>query len=146
MKALSVTEKLQQKDVKPTANRILVYETMAKLGCPLSISDIEDNLLSIDKSSIFRVITLFVQHDVVHAIEDGSGSLKYEICHEDLLHALGGHVHFYCEKCHHTFCLEGVDIPLVQIPEGFESKSVNYMIKGICPSCCKKNEIGNNLA
>ena len=89
MKALSVTEKLQQKDVKPTANRILVYETMAKLGCPLSISDIEDNLLSIDKSSIFRVITLFVQHDVVHAIEDGSGSLKYEICHEDLLHALG---------------------------------------------------------
>ena len=135
---MCVTEKLEQKGVKPTANRILVYETLAKHARPLSIADIEDSILSMDKSSIFRVITLFVQYDLVHAIEDGSGSLKYEICTEELHHAIGGHVHFYCETCHQTFCFEDVTIPLVEIPDGFEANSINYMIKGVCQKCSSR--------
>jgi Fur family ferric uptake transcriptional regulator len=31
--------------------------------------------------------------------------------------------------------LEDIKIPPVQLSDGFEMHSVNYMVKGICPHC-----------
>ena len=45
------------------------------------------------------------------------------------------HVHFFCERCRRTYCLENIAIPEVALPEGFEQCSVNFMVKGICPQC-----------
>lgn len=45
------------------------------------------------------------------------------------------HVHFHCEVCGTTYCLKDMRIPEVELPEGFSMESVNFMIKGICPSC-----------
>ena len=52
------------------------------------------------------------------------------------------HSHFYCEKCHRTFCLEGTHIPVIDLPKGFTLHSINYVLKGICPECTShsKNE------
>ena len=35
-----------------------------------------------DKSSIFRTLTLFIEYDVVHTFEDGRGIVNYELCGE----------------------------------------------------------------
>ena len=75
-----ILEKLERKGVKPTANRILVLKALLSNSTPVSLSDLEDFIVTMDKSSIFRVLTLFLEHNVVHAMEDGSGSLKYEVC------------------------------------------------------------------
>jgi Fur family ferric uptake transcriptional regulator len=75
----------------------------------------------------------------VHVIEGGSEGVRYELCHshnhdhdEDL------HPHFYCEKCQRTTCLDYAEIPEVRLPKGYEKKSANLMIKGICPDCQSK--------
>jgi Fur family ferric uptake transcriptional regulator len=47
-------------------------------------------------------------------------------------------VHFYCECCHRTFCLNETPIPGVPLPTGYVSRSINYMIKGLCPDCSEK--------
>jgi Fur family ferric uptake transcriptional regulator len=44
-------------------------------------------------------------------------------------------VHFFCEKCHKTFCLHGTPLPAVNIPEGFQVNSANYMLIGVCEKC-----------
>jgi Fur family ferric uptake transcriptional regulator len=36
--------------------------------------------------------------------------------------------------------MEGTPIPLVPLPEGYEMTSVNYMIKGLCPDCARRNK------
>lgn len=129
-------ELLERHGIKPTANRILVLEAMTAVNHSLSLSDLEDVLETVDKSSIFRTLNLFRQKKLVHSFEDGSGSEKYEITggddHTDL------HTHFYCEVCHQTYCLKKITVPPVQLPEGFEAHSINYTIKGVCSICAGK--------
>lgn len=131
---------LEERGVKPTPNRILVLSTLLEADHPMSLLDIDTYIETMDKSSIFRVLTLFHSNHIVHAIEDGSNSLKYEVCRghghcstDDL------HVHFYCETCHSTYCFPQTHIPRVEMPAGFVADSINYMIKGTCDKCSKKH-------
>lgn len=134
-----VEDILTRKEVKPTSNRILVMRELIKASHPVSLADLEISLgFSMDKASIFRVLELFSEKDIIHVIEDGSRSLKYELCHSGTHHTISDqHVHFYCERCKETYCFENVSVPLVNIPEGFSPHAINYMIKGICPKCSK---------
>lgn len=129
---------LEQHGIRPTANRILVAEAVDKSNRPLSLSEIEDGLLSLDKSSIYRCLTLFKEHHLLHVIEDGSDSVRYEFCHSHSEVDDDLHVHFHCEQCHRTFCLTDISVPMVSPPEGFELYSVNYMLKGVCDECVAK--------
>ena len=130
---------LQIKGVKPTSNRVLVMRELMQVTHPVNLSDLEILLgFTMDKASIFRVLELFAENDVVHVIEDGSRSLKYELCHSDTHHSVADqHIHFYCEKCKNTYCFESIKVPLVEMPEGFVSRAINYMVKGICMKCKK---------
>lgn len=130
---------LNDKGVKPTSNRILVLKEIIKASHPVSLADLEAMLeFSMDKASIFRVLELFSKKDIVHVIEDGSRSLKYELCQSSSNHSIyDQHVHFYCENCKEIYCFDTVGVPLINMPDGFHPHSVNYMIKGICPKCNK---------
>ena len=131
-------EILSIKGVKPTANRVLVLRTLLNTERPVSLSELEDELPYMDKSSIFRTLTLFKEHHVTHEIDDGT-TLKYEACHSEHECSVSDmHTHFHCEICQQTFCLHGIQIPTVQLPEGYETHAINYMIKGICPQCAEK--------
>ena len=89
---------LEKKGVKPTSNRILILRTMLAIGRPTSLHELEVIIVTMDKSSIFRVLSLFAEHHIAHTIEDGSGVLKYEICSGENECTLDDmHIHFYCE-------------------------------------------------
>lgn len=142
MRTEETIAKLEAKGIKPTANRILVLKTLAEAeGQPLSLRDLELRMVSMDKSSIFRTLTLFLEHDVVHAFEDGRGVLNYEPCEEEgKCDHHDGHIHFYCESCHRSFCMEDIHIPSFELPEGFYPHSVSFVIKGECPECRRKHQ------
>lgn len=128
---------LASHNIKPTANRIVVAKTLAAAERPMSLSELEYKILSIDKSGVFRALTLFREHHLVHVIEDGGDGVRYELCHSHDGHAEDDdqHVHFYCERCHRTFCLHDTPIPTVSLPEGYRLTGINYMVKGLCPEC-----------
>lgn len=139
MNNVAVDELLIRKGVRPTSNRVLVMRELVKASRPVSLADLEVALDTLDKTSIFRVLELFAEKDIVHAIEDGSRSVKYELCHGDVHHSIADqHVHFFCERCREVFCFEAVNVPLIDVPEGFQANSVNYMLKGLCPKCADK--------
>lgn len=130
---------LEKKRIKPTAVRILVLRTLMESPYAVSLSELEKSLETVDKSTIFRTLNLFLAHHLVHELEDGSGSSKYEVCeNEDFCSVEDMHAHFYCEQCHRTFCFKNVHIPLIALPEGFRMRSINYMVKGVCDGCMKK--------
>ena len=76
METNDLADSLELKGVKPTANRILVLKALKEQACPVSLTDLEDILATMDKSSIFRVLTLFLEHDIVHSFEDGLQSVR----------------------------------------------------------------------
>lgn len=132
-------EKLLSHQVRPTANRELVLRLIAESDRAVSLSDIETELETVDKSTISRILNLFLEHHLLHAIEDGSGSVKYELCGGKYEHSVQDmHPHFYCEQCHRTFCMQSVTIPPVEVPRGYVVNSVNYVLKGVCSDCAKK--------
>lgn len=126
--------------IRPTSIRILVYKAISELKDTFSLADLEDQLPTIDKSSIFRALTLFHEHHLIHSINDGSGFMKYCLCHnhgscrEEEVHA-----HFHCEICNKTFCLDSCRIPDILVPEAYIIREVNFVIKGICAKCASKH-------
>lgn len=128
---------LHAQGIKPTAMRILVYRELDRARHPLSLKDLEESMVTADRSTIFRTLTLLHDHHVIHAIEDGSGAMKYELCHSDKAHDADEdqHPHFYCESCRRTFCLHDVPIPEVSLPRGYLATAWNFLIKGICAEC-----------
>ena len=132
---------LEQHGIKPTSNRIVVVKALAAEEHPSSMTELEEAILTIDKSGISRSLALFREHHLVHAIEDGNGNVKYELCmshRDDNNDDDDMHVHFYCECCHQTFCFYDTPIPHILLPQGFVRKTTNYMVKGLCPSCARK--------
>lgn len=131
---------LAKKGVRCTPNRLLVLQALLQSECALSLTELDEILHTIDRSSIFRTLTTLARHDVLHSIEDGEGIMKYEACsNPDDCSIDDMHIHFYCRSCHRTFCFPSEKIPAVTYPSGFVTDSVNYMAKGLCPECSRKN-------
>lgn len=134
-------EELKAEGIRLTAVRLLIWRTIRqKMHEAFSLADIEQALLSVDKSTLFRALVLFTEKGLLHIINDGSGSSKYCVCrcHDHKHHE--GHVHLTCVQCHKTWCLEDVPIPSVAVPQGFMPQEAEYIIKAICPNCQKKSE------
>ena len=127
--------------VKPTANRILILRTLLHERRPLSMTEIETALESVDKSIISRTLATFREHHLLHALEDGGDSLRYEVCRCGEEEAdTDRHVHFHCELCGRTFCFEDLPIPAIAYPDGFDVHHINYMAHGLCPECSKRRD------
>lgn len=143
MKKNKYINRLEKQDIKLTAIRLLVLEAISNKKEIFSLLELEAELGTIDKSTLFRTLTLFQQHMLVHSIDDGSGSLKYSVCDEECdCSPQWQHVHFYCTACNRAYCLREIPIPPVQLPVGFEYGTINYVIKGVCDQCRK---FANNL-
>lgn len=126
---------MQEHGIKATANRILILRALLEAGRPLSLTEIETALESVDKSIISRNLAVFREHRLLHTLSD-EDSVRYEVCHcSEEEEDDDRHVHFHCEVCGRTFCLEDLPIPAVRCPDGFSVESVEYMAHGICPDC-----------
>lgn len=135
---------LSERNIQPTAIRILVLRAMLQAGRSVSMLDLENILDTVDKSTIFRTLTLFLSHHLIHSIDDGTGSFKYAVCSSDCSCEVNDlHTHFHCEKCNRTFCFTNIPTPVVNLPQGFTLSSINYVLKGICPDCGAKEAGGN---
>lgn len=128
---------LEKNGLKATPNRVLVVRQLLEAEAPMSLIDLEYKMETLDRSSILRVLVLLRDKGLVHAVEDGRGVTKYEMCndHDKHSHDSDMHVHFYCTQCERMVCFDNIPTPTVPVPEGYTVNSINYMIKGICPQC-----------
>ena len=149
---MSLENRMKAHGVRPTAVRNLILSVLDNTTHPISSLDIETCLDTVDRSSITRALALFTEKGLVHIIDDGSGSAKYEMCraahshsndHEDThshdshLNHDDLHAHFHCTVCGKTICLPSAPIPAIDLPAGFTPTSATYIITGTCPACSK---------
>lgn len=131
-------KQLENRGIKPTAIRLLILKTMLEQQQAFSLSSLEIELDTVDKSTLSRTISLFHDKLLIHSIDDGSGSIKYSVCSKDCTCEIKDqHVHFYCNHCKKTYCLHTISIPTIQLPQQFLLQSVNFVLKGLCDHCSK---------
>jgi len=133
-----IDNKLNSKNIKPTAMRQLVLQVLIKQKTAISLPELEQIFEKADKVTLYRTLKTFQENQLIHAVEDGSGSLKYALC-EDFCTCEPKHlhVHFLCNKCKKTYCLKDIPVPQPDLPDGFKFSSANFVIKGICSNCKK---------
>ncbi|MBO5233326.1 MAG: transcriptional repressor [Prevotella sp.] len=134
MKENTIDEHLRRHGVKPTAVRSLVWKEVRELTETFSLADLERWMPTMERSSLFRALRLFTGHHLLHTVDDGTGQQKYCVCRCDSEHHIN-HIHFTCTRCGKTYCLEDFAIPVVTLPQGFQTEEAEYIVKGTCPNC-----------
>ena len=136
---MSDEETLKNAGIRITAVRLMIWHQVRHCTDGVfSLSDLEEALPTVDKSTLFRTLTLFSDAHLLHNVDDGSGSQKYCVCQHDDTRQCRGHVHLTCRVCHNTFCLTDVAIPPVPLPDGFVPEETEYIVKGLCSICNNK--------
>lgn len=133
-----VGDLLRSHGLKKTPIRMEMLELFMENDFALSASDLMGKMnTNQDRVTIYRALTSFEENGILHkASEDGQGA-KYALCSHscpDESHA-EKHAHFVCDECHHTYCLDEVAVPEIEISKGFSVNRVNYTMSGICKEC-----------
>lgn len=138
---ISDEQSLDNAGIRVTAVRLMVWHAIRHdFHDAFSLADLEAKLPTVDRSTLFRTLTLLTDAHLLHDIDDGTGMQKYCVCHLDDTRHCEGHVHLTCRLCSRTFCLTNVRIPHVPLPEGFRMEEAEYIVKGICAECAKKQK------
>ncbi|MFC0262539.1 Fur family transcriptional regulator [Fontibacter flavus] len=116
-----------------------VLKTFLDKQSALSHADLEEELKKdFDRVTIYRTLKTFLETDLIHKVLDDTGTTKYALCahgHEGSHPHDHEHVHFKCESCGKTICIDEISLPKVKLPEGYIGKEVNILVTGICKNC-----------
>lgn len=128
------TSRLEKHGIKPSITRLKIYQYLLEYDHP-SVDEIyqalKSDLPTLSKTTVYNVLNLFVEKDIVSTLSLDTKELRYEV-DQDL------HSHFQCIQCGEIYDFPYVKVDYNQIhQDGFESLEHNLVIKGICKNCKK---------
>lgn len=127
--------------MRRTGPRQSILDCMLNYEHAVSFTEIQNEVQeNVDRVTIYRILTAFEEHGLVHRIVDGEGVTHYALCSEgcDGHEHHDEHVHFHCDECGHTYCLHNLKIPSVALPQGFQTEAMDIHARGICSRCSVK--------
>ncbi len=104
----------------------------------LSHGEIEKNLgAAFDRVTIYRTLQTFLDKGIIHDIPTSDNFVHYALCRDNCSagHHHDHHIHFVCEQCGHTICLDEVTVPTIKLPKGYSGNRMEMVVNGICKDC-----------
>ena len=134
MKKENFEQLLEKRGLKKTKVRMELIQHFLSMDHAQSYNDLRAALAKeVDKSTLYRNLTNFEQAGIIHRINDHSGVAKYAFGEAPTQG--GEHAHFVCECCETVYCMEGLTPLQIKVPEGFKTKKVQTIVRGICADC-----------
>jgi Fur family ferric uptake transcriptional regulator len=121
-----------------TENRVRILTYFLESKKALSNADIEKlSVDAIDRVTVYRTLQTFMEKGIIHSIPSTESSVRYALCREACSegHHHDNHVHFICDMCDTTYCLDKVAIPIIHLPDGFSASKTDMVISGFCRKC-----------
>jgi len=133
----TVSTLLRKNDLSITVSRKKILQLFTNAAGALAHADIEKQAPDFDRVTIYRTLQTFVDKGIIHTIPTADSSIRYALCKDACTqgHHHDNHVHFMCDECGLTTCLEQVSIPNVSLPNGFLVKQTDVVVSGICNKC-----------
>lgn len=126
---------LKEHGIRITTQRIEILQTIISLKGHLTIGDIHQKLPSMNLSTIYNNVKLFVQLRIVNELPYGKGLSMYELYKSN-------HYHIICKSCG---IIADFNYPCLKEVESTASAQTKYMISrhyiefyGVCPACQDK--------
>jgi Fur family ferric uptake transcriptional regulator len=131
---------LKRTGLSVTEGRKKILELFLETEGALAHADIEKSTdAAFDRVTVYRTLQTFVEKGIIHQIPTTDNSILYALCKHncDQGHHHDNHVHFICNNCDKTICLDDVIVPSVKLPKGFTPIQSAMIVTGICNDCKK---------
>ncbi len=135
-----IVDTLKRNQLSVTDSRKKILELFLQRKAALAHADIElHSGDEFDRVTIYRTLQTFVEKGILHTIPSADNSVKYALCKDACTegHHHDNHVHFMCDTCGTTYCLDHVTVPQVQLPIGYQVQQIDLVASGICIKCQK---------
>lgn len=132
------SEILKNSKLSITENRVRILSYFLEKKNALAHADIEKmSADTIDRVTVYRTLQTFTEKGIIHSIPTPDNSILYALCKDacEAGHHHDNHVHFICDQCLSTYCLEKVLIPPIKLPPGFNIAKTDMVISGVCNKC-----------
>ena len=129
---------LKRTGLSITEGRKKILELFLETDGALAHADIEKNTdAAFDRVTVYRTLQTFVEKGIIHQIPTTDNSVLYALCKHncDEGHHHDNHVHFICNNCDKTICLDDVIVPAVKLPKGFTPVQSAMIVQGVCNDC-----------
>jgi Fur family ferric uptake transcriptional regulator len=130
-------------NLRVTENRLRVLEVVGNNSFPLSADDIFktlDRSRSINRVTVYRILDLLVDHEIVERLSTGGRAAYYGLAPNDYHQP---HPHFYCKNCGQMDCLnpESLNVDTDHLWKTFPGRidKVEVRVDGVCKNCAKQN-------
>jgi Fur family ferric uptake transcriptional regulator len=139
METISVNDILKRNQLSVTDSRKKILELFQDNTGALAHHDIEKKTgEKFDRVTIYRTLQTFVEKGIIHTIPTADNAVLYALCKDECSstgHHHDNHVHFICDNCNVTYCLDSIVTPEVKLPLGFKPKAFDVVVTGICKNC-----------
>jgi Fur family ferric uptake transcriptional regulator len=129
---------LKRTGLSITDGRKVILDLFLSSSGALSHADIEKHKsVNFDRVTVYRTLQTFVESGIIHQIPTTENTILYGLCKDPCEggHHHDEHVHFVCNSCEKTICLDDVTVPEVKLPRGFRPLHAAMVVKGMCDSC-----------
>ncbi|MEI8074334.1 MAG: Fur family transcriptional regulator [Bacteroidota bacterium] len=133
-----IVDTLKRNQLSITDSRKKILEMFLQRKGALAHADIEQQSgEEFDRVTIYRTLQTFVEKGIIHTIPSADNSVRYALCKDDCSegHHHDNHVHFMCDHCGNTYCLDHITVPPVILPSGFKVTQVDVVASGTCMKC-----------
>ena len=131
-------EILKKSGLSITEGRKKILDLFLDNDGALAHADIEKQTdAAFDRVTVYRTLQTFVEKGIIHQIPTTDNSILYALCRHNCEkgHHYDNHVHFICNDCGKTICLDEVTVPEVKLPRGFKPAQAAMVVTGRCSDC-----------
>jgi Fur family transcriptional regulator, ferric uptake regulator len=129
---------LKSNHLSNTDSRREILQVFLRSRSALAHHDIEKKTSEkFDRVTVYRTLQTFIDKGIVHTIPTSDNAVKYALCREECSegHHHDNHIHFVCDSCGNTTCLDETAIPQIKLPQGYRQEKVNVIVNGVCKTC-----------
>jgi Fur family transcriptional regulator, ferric uptake regulator len=129
---------LKRNHLSITESRKKILQLFLEFPAALAHGDIEKKAgEKFDRVTVYRTLQVFVDKGIIHTIPTADNSILYALCKDECSegHHHDHHIHFVCDKCNTTYCLDDVVTPEINLPKGYTANHVEVVVEGICKNC-----------
>jgi Fur family transcriptional regulator, peroxide stress response regulator len=133
----SIAAKLKEKNIKPSYQRIKIFEYLVRRSNHPTVDQIFKELVrempTLSKATVYNTVELFKKSGLAKVVTIGDNETRYD-CNVNI------HGHFKCESCGRIYDFP-IDINALtsDVLADFKITEKDVYFKGICPRCRNKN-------
>ncbi|MCG8571418.1 MAG: transcriptional repressor [Spirochaetes bacterium] len=134
---------LKSSHLKATEKRLKLLNLILTRASSFSAGQLFDDIqhiLAIDLATIYRILQIFEEKNIIRKVVEKNGVQYYESACEHQPE----HSHFICESCDQIICLKDLKeneqdfIKKLDIP--YDVSRITLFVKGICNKCKESDE------